>query len=109
MKGARWRPRWHWGWLLFGICLVLLAGPIGDWKDYLNQLLWLGISSGDGNKFGSSAGLDRAPGWLTLLAGWCCFAHGLGAARKPPSEATTGFARLRFRLRWLPVPAVATL
>jgi hypothetical protein len=109
MKGARWRPRWHLGWLLFGICLVLLAALIGDWKDYVDQILNSGFSSGDGYKFGFSAGWDRAPGWLTLLAGWCCFAHGLGAARKPPSEASTRFARLRFRLRWLPVPIVATL
>jgi hypothetical protein len=99
---------WHLGWLLVGLYLVLLSGPIGDWKDYLNQL-WSGMSSLSGHKFGPSAGLDRAPGWLVLVAGWCCMAHGLGGARKPPSDTPTGFARTRFRLRWLPVPILATL
>jgi hypothetical protein len=87
---------------------VLLSGPIGDWKDYLQQLLWSGLSSVSGHKFGPSAGLDRFPGWLVLLAGWGCIAHGLGGARKPPSDAT-GFARMRFQLRWLPLPILATL
>ena len=102
----------HWGWqlawLLFGLGLVLLSGPIGDWYDYLNQL-WSGSSSLSGHKFGPSLGLDRAPGWLMLLAGWWCIARGLAGGRKPPSDLATGFARMRFRLRWLPVPILGTL
>ncbi len=102
----------HWGWqlawLLLGLGLVLMSGPIGDWYDYLNQL-WSGRSSLSGHKFDSSLGLDRAPGWLMLLSGWWCIAHGLGGARKPPRDLPAGFARMRFRLRWLPVPILGTV
>lgn len=101
-----------WGWplalLLYGLWLVLLSGPIGDWHDFLHQL-WSGMSSLRGHKFERSAGLDRFPGWLVLVAGWCCIALGLGGARTPPSNLRAGFARMRFRLRWLPVPILGTL
>jgi len=101
--------RWRLAWLLPGLGLVLLSGPIGDWKDYLQQLVWSGLSSGSGHKFGPSAGLDRFPGWLALLAGWCCIAHGLGGTRKPPSPAPSGGPPRRLWLRWLPVPILGTL
>ncbi len=99
---------WQLAWVLFGLGLVLLSGPIGDWYDYLNQL-WSGSTSLDGHKFESSLGLDRAPGWLTLIAGWWCVARGLGGSRKPPSDLLARFGRIRFRLRWLPVPILGTL
>ena len=99
---------WYLAWLPLGLGLVLLSGPIGDWYDYLHQL-WSGMSPVSGHKFDSSLGLDRIPGWLVLGAGWCCIAHGLGGAREPPRGVTTGFARMRFRLRWLPVPILGTL
>ncbi len=102
----------HWGWqltwVLFGLGLGLMSGPIGDWYDYLNQL-WSGRSSLSGHKFDSSFGLDRVPGWLTLIAGWWCIAHGLDGAGMLPSDLPTKFARMRFRLRWLPVPIIGTL
>jgi hypothetical protein len=103
--------RGHWerppAWLVLGLALVLLSGPIGNWYNFVTQTLETLIVSG--YDFHTSDGADRFPGWLALIAGWCCIAHALGGARKPPSDLPAGFARLRFRLRWLPVPMLATL
>jgi hypothetical protein len=103
--------RGHWerppAWLVLGLALVLLSGPIGNWYNFVTETVESLIVSG--YDFRTSDGADRFPGWLALLAGWCCIAHALGGARKPPSDLPAGFARLRFRLRWLPVPILATL
>ena len=93
--------------LLFGLALVLLSGPIGNWYYFLRQF-WYGLFI-SGDHFRTSAGADRFPGWLALFAGWYYIAHALGGARQPPSHLPAGFARLRFRLHWLPVPILATL
>ncbi|MEO8184046.1 MAG: hypothetical protein ABI895_34940 [Deltaproteobacteria bacterium] len=95
------KPRYasHLAWLLLGLGPVLLSGPIGNWRYSLDRYLWIKVQPWD---------LDQAPGWLALIAGWCCIAHAFGQAREPPSHLT-GFARMRFQLRWLPVPILGTL
>jgi hypothetical protein len=94
-------PRARWG--LLGLYLMLWAGPVGDAKHLLSHFL-LGGSGAGSNAFA----LDLVVGRLVLFLGWCCIAWALGGAPNPATASAGGFSRLALRLRWLPVPMLAT-
>jgi hypothetical protein len=93
-------------WIVVGLGLMLLAAPIGDARDLLSNLLGWWAST---RKYTQPFGFDRALGRLVLILGWYCIARGLGGDGGPSNPAAGSFSRLSFRLRWLPVPLLATM
>jgi hypothetical protein len=92
-------------WILLGLYVMLWAGPVGDANDLLSSFV-LG-ARGPSAKSNAFA-FDRAVGRIVLFLGWCCIARGLGGSRDAANAGGSRSSRLPFRLRWLPVPIVAT-